>query len=119
LILSVAPAVKNLKPWSWAVVNRLVRTVKVKILKSRCLFLRSEVVVPLHPEVRAVGQDVQTAPVPTAAAAIKFEEAGCHTATERESIKTYGNFYHEKTYKDWHPRQSPGHDTVHLGEKSD
>ncbi|MFC1845202.1 hypothetical protein ACFLZ5_10520 [Thermodesulfobacteriota bacterium] len=64
----------------------------MKILKSRCLFSRTEAVVRLHPEVQAVGQDVQVAPVPTAAAAIKFEEASCHTAVERESKKNLREF---------------------------
>ena len=98
MILSVALVARNLKPWLWAVVNRGVRNVKVKILKSLCLFLRIEAVVPLHPKIRVVGQDVQAAPVPTAAVAIKLKEIGCHAVAERESIKKYGNFYHEKAY---------------------
>jgi len=92
LILSVAPAARNLKPWSWAAVNRDARTVKVKTWKNRCLFLHIGVVVPLHPEVREAVQDVQAAPVQTAAAAIKFEEAGCQTPAERKSIKNLREF---------------------------
>jgi hypothetical protein len=92
LILSVAPAARNLKSWSWAAVNRVVRIAKVKILKSRCPFLHTEVVIPLHPEVREAVQDVQAAPVQTAAAAIKFEEDSCHTPAERKSIKNLREF---------------------------
>ncbi len=81
--------------------------------------MRIKAVVPPHPEVRAAGQDVRAVPAQTAAAAINFKEAGCQAEAERESIKKYGNFYYEKAYKDWHPRQSLGHDPVDLGEKSD
>ena len=75
LILSVAPAARNSKLWLWEAINRPVLTVKVRILRSKCLFLRIEVVaIPLHPEVLAVDQDVPVAPAQTAAHAIKLEK---------------------------------------------
>ena len=71
LILSVVPAVRNSKHWSWEAANRVVLTVKVRIFKSRCLFSRIEVVpILLHPAVRAVGQDVPVAPARTVVPAI-------------------------------------------------
>ena len=73
LILSVAPAVRNLRLWSWGAASRVVLTAKVRILQSRCLFLRIEVeAVPPHPEVRAVAQDVLAVQVPIAAPAIRI-----------------------------------------------
>jgi hypothetical protein len=92
LILSVAPAARNLKPWSWAAVNRVVRIAKVKILRNRCLFLHIGAVVPPHLEVLEAVQDVQAAPVQTAAAVIKFEEDDCYTPAERKSIKKLREF---------------------------
>jgi len=75
LILSAAPAVRNLKHWSWGAENRVALTVKVMTLKSRCLFLPIEAVgIPLHPEVRAVGQDVRAVPALTAVPVIKQKQ---------------------------------------------
>lgn len=76
LILFVEHAAKNLKHWSWGAANRVVLNVKVRILQSRCLFLRIEVVaVPPHPEVRAVAQDVLAVQVPIAAPAIRIVQS--------------------------------------------
>jgi len=73
LILFVEHAAKNLKHWSWGAANRVVLNVKVRILQSRCLFLRIEVeAVPPHLEVRAVTQDVLAVQVPIAAPAIRI-----------------------------------------------
>jgi len=73
LILNVVLAARNLKHWSWGAVNRVVRIVKVKTLKNRCLYLLIEVVeIPLHQEVRAVVQDVPVAPAPVAVHAIRL-----------------------------------------------
>jgi len=75
LILSVVPAARNSKLWSWEAANQLVLTVKVRILKSRCLFSRIEVVeIPLHPEVLAVDRDVPVVPVQAAVHVIRFEK---------------------------------------------
>jgi hypothetical protein len=76
LILFVDHAAKNLKHWLWGAVNRVVLTVKVRILQSRCLFSHIEVVaIPLHPEVRIVAQDVPAVQVPTAAPAIRLVQS--------------------------------------------
>ena len=76
LILFVEHAAKNLKHWLWGAANRVVLNVKVRILQSRCLFLRIEVVaVPPHPEVRAVAQDVPAVQVPIAAPAIRIVQS--------------------------------------------
>ena len=76
LILFVEHAAKNLKHWSWGAANRVVLNVKVRILQSRCLFLRIEVVaVPPQPEVRAVAQDVLAVQVPIAAPAIRIVQS--------------------------------------------
>jgi hypothetical protein len=72
LILSVVPAARNLRPWSWEAVNPNAQIAKARILKSRCLFSRIEVgAVPPHPEVRAAVRVVPVAPAPTAVHAIK------------------------------------------------
>jgi hypothetical protein len=72
LILFVEHAAKNLKHWSWGAANRVVLNVKVRILQSRCLFLRIEVEAVPPPEVRAVAQGVQAVQVPIAAPVIRI-----------------------------------------------
>ena len=75
LILFAVPAARNSKHWSWEAVNRVVLTVKVRILKSKCLFSHIEVVeIPLHPEVLAVDRDVPAVPVQAAVHVIRFEK---------------------------------------------
>ena len=76
LILFAVPAARNSKHWSWEAVNQVVLTVKVRILKSRCLFLPIEVVmIPPPPVVLAVGQDVPVAPVPAVVPAIRLAQS--------------------------------------------
>ena len=76
LILFAVPAARNSKHWSWEAVNRVVLTVKVRTLKSRCLFLPIEVVViPPPPAVLAVGQDVPVAPVPAVVPVIRLVQS--------------------------------------------
>ena len=76
LILNVVPAARNLKHWLWEAANRVVRIVKVRTLKNRCLFLLNEVVeIPLHQEVRAVAQDVPVAPAPVAVHVIRLTQS--------------------------------------------
>ena len=76
LILFVVHAVKNLKHWSWGAANRVVQTAKVRILQSRCLFLRIEVEATLlHPEVPAVAQDVPAVQVQIAVPAIRIVQS--------------------------------------------
>ena len=76
LILFVEHAAKNLKHWSWGAANRVVQTAKVRILQSRCLFLRIEVEAgPPHPEVQAVAQDVPAVQVPIAAPVIRVVQS--------------------------------------------
>jgi len=75
LILSVVPAARNSRPWSWGAASRRVLTVKVRISKSKCLFSPIEVVgIPPHPEVPAVDLDVPAAPAQAAVHVIRIEK---------------------------------------------
>jgi len=67
MILSVVPAARNSKPWSWEAASRNARNAKVKTCRSRCLFLPIGAGVnPLRRAAREVVPVVQAVQVPTA-----------------------------------------------------
>jgi hypothetical protein len=75
LILSVVPAAKNLKPWSWEAVSLSVLNARAGTLKSRCRFLRIAAAVEVpHPVIQVVAQDVQAVQAQTAVHAIETRQ---------------------------------------------
>ena len=72
LILSAAPAARNLRLWWWAAANHAVLNVRAATCRSRCRSLPTvQVVILHHPGVQAVAQAVPAVPAQAALPAIE------------------------------------------------